>query len=74
LKTVSPLRGVEFVSKKLGQTLTTHGFQAVELVENGFPTQAVWLTIEYFAFESKAAAPMAKQLARTFGSIGIIEF
>jgi hypothetical protein len=65
------IKGVDFRSEKLGQILTTHGFQAVDLVENGFPPQAVWLTIEYFAFESKAAAPMAKQLARTFGSIGI---
>ena len=37
----------------------------------GFPPEAVWLCIEYYAFDSKAKAPMAKQLARTFGSIGI---
>jgi hypothetical protein len=30
-------KGVEFVSEKLGQILTGHGFEAVDLVENGFP-------------------------------------
>ncbi len=66
------IRGGDFKSEKLGQTLTSHGFQAGDLESEGFPPQAVWLSIEFYAFESKAKAPMAKQLARTFGSIGII--
>jgi hypothetical protein len=66
------IRGAEFVSQKLGQTLLGHGFSAAELIANGFPPQAVWLCIEYFAYESKAKALMAKQLARTFGAIGIM--
>jgi hypothetical protein len=67
----SIIRGADFKSAKLGQTLTEYGFKPADLVENGFPPQAVWLAIEYFAYESKAAAPMAKQLARTFGAIGV---
>lgn len=63
----------DFKSTKLSQMLTGQGFYAGDLVENGFPPQAVWLCIEYFAYESKAEAKLAKQLARTFGSIGIRE-
>lgn len=66
------ITGGDFRSQKLGQTLTGQGFQAADLAANGFPPQAVWLCIEYFAYESKAKAPLAKQLARTFGSIGIV--
>ena len=66
------IRGGAFAPAKLGQTLTQAGFEAGVLIENGFPPQAVGLCIEYFAYESKAKATQAKQLARTFGSIGII--
>jgi hypothetical protein len=66
------IKGAEFKSQKLGQKLMEQGFTAADLVKNGFPPQAVWICVEYFAFESKAKAPMAKQLARTFGSIGIM--
>lgn len=72
---VSPqaiIEGADFKSKKLAKSLVDSGFQAAHLAENGFPPQAVWLTIEYFAFDSKAKAPMAKAIARTFGSIGVI--
>ncbi len=72
---VSPtsiIEGGHFKAQKLGQTLVDYGFDAAHLVENGFPPQAVWLCIEYFAYESKARAEMAKQLARTFGSIGVM--
>jgi hypothetical protein len=62
---------VAFASQKLGQTLTANGFEAVALAKNGFPPQAVWLVIEYFAYDSRAEALMAKQIARTFGQIGI---
>ncbi len=41
----SLIRGGAFKSEKLGQTLTSHGFQAGGLIENGFPPQAVWLSI-----------------------------
>jgi len=67
----SIIRGGAFKSEKLAQTYAEHGFEPGALVENGFNPQAVWLAIEYFAYESKAAAPMAKQLARTFGAIGV---
>lgn len=68
----SLIRGAAFNSVILEQTLTEQGFEAPALVATGFPPQAVWLCIEYFAFLSKAKAPMAKQLARTFGSFGIL--
>lgn len=67
----SIIRDGAFASGKLGQILMESGFDAGALAEDGFPPQAVWLCIEYFAYESKAKAPMAKQLARTFGSIGV---
>lgn len=60
------------VAGKVTKTLTQHGFDVAGIIENGFPPQAVWLCIEYYAFESRAKAPMAKQLARTFGAIGVM--
>lgn len=71
---VSPqsiIQGAHFKTQKLGQSLIGHGLEAAHLLDEGFSPQAVWLCIEYFAYDSKAKAPMAKQLARTFGSIGI---
>lgn len=68
----SIIKGGGIVPQKLAQTLMAHGFQAGGLLEEGFNAQATWLTLEYFAYDSKAAAPMAKQLARTFGAIGIM--
>lgn len=68
----SLIDGVDIRVTKLSKNLADKGFQALDLIENGFPPQAVWLCIEYYAFESKAKAPMAKQLARTFGSIGVM--
>lgn len=68
----SLINGGSFNSAKLGQTLTEQGFEAGSLATNGFPAMAVWLTIEYYAYESKAKAEGAKQLARTFGQIGIM--
>jgi hypothetical protein len=64
--------GGMFASQKLAQILTSHGFEAVTLLENGFCAKSFWLTLEYFAYESKAKAPGAKQLARTFGRIGVM--
>ena len=69
----SLIRGGALKSNKLSETLSSKGFHAGALTENGFPPQAVWLCIEYFAYESQADAPMAKQLARTFGAIGVLE-
>jgi hypothetical protein len=65
------IRDGAFNSGKLGQTLTEQGFEAGALSENGFDAKATWLVIEYFAYESKAKAPGAKQLARTFGQVGV---
>ncbi|MGL4880513.1 MAG: hypothetical protein ACRC8K_05550 [Waterburya sp.] len=61
-----------FASQKLAQILTDAGFEAGTLLENGFCARSFWLTLEYFAYESKAKAPGAKQLARTFGQIGVM--
>lgn len=69
---MSLIRGADFATQKLAQILTSHGFDAADLVENGFCAQSFWLTLEYFAYESKAKAPGAKQLARTFGQIGVM--
>lgn len=66
------IRGAEFTSQKLAEKLTAHGFESAELSSNGFPPQAVILVLEYFAYESKAKAEGAKQLMRTFGTIGLM--
>ena len=42
------------------------------MIENGFCAKSFWLTLEYYAYESKAKAAGAKQLARTFGQIGVM--
>ena len=84
IRTVARLLGVShhqklilggtFANQKLAQTMAEQGFQAGDLVENGFCAKSFWLTLEYFAYESKAKAPGAKQLARTFGQIGVKAF
>ncbi|MGL6342577.1 MAG: hypothetical protein ACRC80_25970 [Waterburya sp.] len=61
-----------FVPKKLTQTLTEQGFTACGIQNQGFCAKSFWLTLEYFAYDSKAKAPGAKQLARTFGQIGVM--
>ncbi len=70
----SIIRGAAFKSEKLGQRLKQHGFEGAALVEFGFPPAAVWLTLEYFAYDSKAEAPYAKTIARTFGAFGVKHF
>ena len=52
--------------------LTSQGFEAADLIKNGFCAKSFWLTLEYFAYESKAKASGAKQLARTFGQLGVM--
>lgn len=37
----SIIRGADFKSVKLGQNLTEYGFKPADLVEDGFPPQAV---------------------------------
>lgn len=59
-------------SGKLAQKLIGHGFDPSGLCADGFPAQAVILVLEYFAYESKAKAEGAKQLMRTFGTIGLM--
>jgi hypothetical protein len=68
----SLIKGGGFNSEKLGQKLIEYGFEAAGLTENGFDAKACWLVIEYYAYESKAKAPGAKQIARTFGEVGIM--
>jgi hypothetical protein len=69
---MSLIRGADFASQKLAQRLTDAGFEAADLVKNGFCAKSFWLTLEYFAYESKAKAEGAKQLARTFGQLGVM--
>lgn len=69
----SIFRGGAFANQKLGESLISQGFQAGALLEKGFNAQATWLVIEYFAYESKAKALGAKQLARSFGALGIYQ-
>ncbi len=66
------IRGADFHSTKLAQKLSEYGFEGADLARNGFPAQAVWLVIEYFAYESKAKAEGAKHIARVFGTVGIM--
>lgn len=68
----SIIRDAAFKSQKLAEKLTSHGFDAAALIEEGFPPQAVILTLEYFAYESKAKAESAKALMRTFGVLGLM--
>ena len=60
----------DFKSQKLAQVLTENGFEVGDLVKNGFCAKSFWLTLEYFAYESKEKASCAKQLARAFGQLG----
>jgi hypothetical protein len=63
--------GGGLVSAQLAKKLSAHGFEGGGLCRDGFPPVAVWLTVEYFAYESKAEAPTAKAIARVFGAYGV---
>lgn len=65
--------GGDFASLKIAQKLTEQGFEAGDLTANGFPPQAVMLTLEYFAYESKVQSEQARNLLMTFGTIGFME-
>ena len=67
----SIIRDGAFNTQKLAEMLTQQGFDAVALLSDGFPPLAVILTLEYFAYESKAKAPGAKALMRLFGAYGL---
>ncbi|NEZ65277.1 hypothetical protein D0962_21305 [Leptolyngbyaceae cyanobacterium CCMR0082] len=67
----SIINGGSFNSAALAEKLENKGFDAGSLVEEGFNSVATWLTIEYFAYESKAKAVFAKAIARTFGAFGV---
>ena len=67
----SIIRGAAFKSAALAQKLEAKGFEAAALTEEGFSPVATWLTIDYFANESKAKAVFAKAIANTFGAFGV---
>jgi hypothetical protein len=69
----SIIRDGAFKSQKIAEKLESQGFECVALLNDGFPPQAVILTLEYFAYESKAKADQAKILMRTFGTLGLME-
>ena len=69
----SIIRSAAFKTLKLAEILVAEGFEAADLVKTGFNAKAAWLTIEYFAYQSKAKATGAKQIARTFGMLGIMQ-
>jgi hypothetical protein len=64
--------GGMFANKKLTQILTEQGFEAGTLLEDGFCPKSLWLTLEYFAYDSKLKAEGAKHLTRAFGRVGIM--
>lgn len=66
------IRSADFRSTKLAEKLTALGFGSADLAKDGFPPQAVVLTLEYFAYESKVQSLAAKALFRTFGVIGLM--
>jgi hypothetical protein len=68
----SLVNGGSLNSQKLAQILTEQGFDTGSLIENGFCAKSFWLTLEYFAYDSKAKAAGAKRLARTFGQLGVM--
>jgi hypothetical protein len=67
----SIINGGSFNSQILAEKLESRGFDAGSLLENGFGAVETWLVIEYFAYDSKAKAPFAKAIARTFGAFGV---
>lgn len=67
----SLINGGSFNSEKLGQTLIENGFEIGSLIKTGFNAKATWLVIEYYAYDSRTPKDKAKQLARTFGQLGL---
>jgi hypothetical protein len=46
VRNVSIILDGQFANEKLAQILTEHGFQAGQLVENGFCAKSFWLTLD----------------------------
>jgi hypothetical protein len=70
IRDISIILDAQFANQKLAQILTEQGFEAAQLVKDGFCAKSFWLTLEYFAYESKADG--AKRLAHTFSQIGVM--
>ena len=71
VRDTSIIRGAAFSSQKLAQKLAEQGFEAAAFLEDGIPPKAVWLIIEYYAYDANRKTEQAIQLARTFGQLGI---
>lgn len=66
------ITGADLKSAKLARKLAARGFGGADLTANGFPPKAVWLVIEYYAYESpQTKTDMAIAIARTFGAYGV---
>lgn len=68
------VRGSAFGSKKLAQMLAVHGFKSSAFFsENGIPPTAVIIILEYFAYRETKPKEKARQLIRTFSTVGLLK-
>lgn len=68
----SLISGEDLKASKLRETLARFGFKGEDLTKNGFPPKAVWLVLEYYAYNAgRYIKPEAVQICRTFGQVGI---
>jgi hypothetical protein len=67
----SIIKSGSFNSQVLAEKLEGRGFEAGSLAADGFGPTETWLVVEHFAYDSKAKAPFAKAIARTFGAFGV---
>ena len=65
------VRGGDIRSQKLAQKLAETGFQAGDIILNGWSIQSAVLCLEYYAFEARTTSEQAKNLFRSFGAVGM---
>ena len=56
----------------MAEKLALHGFEGGDLAQNGYCPIAVWLVVEYYAYESvRGKTECAKAIAKVFGALGV---
>ena len=68
------IRGGDLACGKLAEKLVEHGFSGGDLARDGFPPEAVILSLEYYAYESQQAkSDSAKHLLRVLGAAALFK-
>jgi len=63
----------DFNNTKLAKVMRDAGFNAADIIKNGFSGEACWIIIDYYAYKSRASAEGAKKIVECFGYVGFMD-